>query len=84
MWLGPWPGLSISEPDLVRQVLRNPHVFQKPDQETIKIFIGGLPSLEGQKWANHRKIANPAFHLHKLKVYIFSQIISFVNFCIRD
>lgn len=67
MWLGPWPGLIISEAELVREVLRKPDVFRKPDEETVKIFIGGLPSLEGEKWAKHRKIANPAFHLHKLK-----------------
>lgn len=28
----------------------------------------GVGSHEGEKWARHRRIINPAFHLEKLKV----------------
>ena len=36
-----------------------------------KALIGdGLPGLMGHKWAAHRKIANPAFNMEKVKVKV--------------
>ncbi|ESW05214.1 hypothetical protein PHAVU_011G161500 [Phaseolus vulgaris] len=32
-----------------------------------KFLVCGLVSYEGHKWAQHRKIINPAFNLEKLK-----------------
>jgi cytochrome P450 len=31
-------------------------------------LANGLVNHEGEKWAAHRKIINPAFHIEKLKV----------------
>ncbi|RLN24398.1 cytochrome P450 72A11-like isoform X2 [Panicum miliaceum] len=33
----------------------------------IKLLIGGVAILDGEKWFKHRRIMNPAFHAEKLK-----------------
>ncbi|CAK9151762.1 unnamed protein product [Ilex paraguariensis] len=68
MWLGPTPVINIVEPELVKEVMSNHRVFQKPHTEAAKMITLGLVTYEGEKWAKHRKIINPAFHLEKLKV----------------
>ncbi|KAI3466002.1 hypothetical protein Pfo_022665 [Paulownia fortunei] len=68
LWLGPWPRLNIADPELIKEIISKSDVFQKPFPETGKILTGGgLLFLESEKWAKHRKIANPAFHLERLK-----------------
>ncbi|KAL2900154.1 hypothetical protein RDABS01_025236 [Bienertia sinuspersici] len=43
--------------------------FQKPNTNPLaKMLVKGLVAYEGQKWAKHRKIINPAFHMEKLKM----------------
>ncbi|XP_012850548.1 PREDICTED: cytochrome P450 CYP72A219-like [Erythranthe guttata] len=66
-WFGPWPKLNIVDPELIKEIMSKPDLFQKPFPETGKILAGGLAFLEGEKWAKHRKIVNPAFHVDKLK-----------------
>lgn len=68
-WLGPWAKLNIVDPELIKEILRKPDVFQKPFPDIVKAVSGGLVVHEGEKWAKHRKIINPAFHLHNLKVF---------------
>ncbi|VAH77735.1 unnamed protein product [Triticum turgidum subsp. durum] len=68
-WFGPSPRVTITKPALVREVLSN----KSGDFEKLKLgrlqrmLHNGIGSHEGEKWAKHRRIINPAFHLEKLK-----------------
>ncbi|KAF7036897.1 hypothetical protein CFC21_047415 [Triticum aestivum] len=68
-WFGPSPRVTITKPALVREVLCN----KSGDFEKLKLgrlqrmLHNGIGSHEGEKWAKHRRIINPAFHLEKLK-----------------
>ncbi|GFP79482.1 cytochrome p450 72a15 [Phtheirospermum japonicum] len=68
-WSGTKPSLIIMDPKLIKEVLTNKqgHI-QKPSLNTlILILTKGLTTLQGEEWAAHRRIINPAFHLDKLK-----------------
>ncbi|KAH6775514.1 hypothetical protein C2S52_013075 [Perilla frutescens var. hirtella] len=68
IWFGPSPRLNVTDPALIKEILWRPDVFEKPFPEKGRILMGGgLIFLEGDKWAKHRKIANHAFHVDKLK-----------------
>ncbi|KAL8046731.1 hypothetical protein ABFX02_08G192825 [Erythranthe guttata] len=70
MWFGPWPRLNIADPELIKEILSRPDAFQQPLPETGKILTGGIVFLQDEKWAKHRKIINPAFHIDKLKTMV--------------
>ena len=69
VWAGPMPMVSISKPELIREAFTNMQEFQKAKFNPVmdKLFPG-LVRYEGEKWAKHRKIINPVFHVEKLKV----------------
>ncbi|XP_017240454.1 cytochrome P450 CYP72A219-like [Daucus carota subsp. sativus] len=69
LWLGPIPAVYISHPDLIKDVCNKFYDFQKPKggNPLTKLLVGGLIEAEGDRWAKHRKIINPAFHIEKLK-----------------
>nr|CAB3477694.1 unnamed protein product [Digitaria exilis] len=70
VWEGPTPTVIISDPDLVREVLANKFGHYRKHElpsNFVKMIGNGLVNHEGEKWAVHRKIINPAFHLEKLK-----------------
>ncbi|KAH9302632.1 hypothetical protein KI387_014215 [Taxus chinensis] len=65
-WFGTKPRLYVSHPELVKEILSNKfghyekiHFKQLQNQ--------GLAGLEGENWARHRRILNPAFHMDVLK-----------------
>jgi cytochrome P450 len=71
-WFGWEPRITITDLDLIKQVLTNKdHVFTKSQivVRSIKPVIGkGLVTTDGEEWALHRRIVNPAFHHENLKV----------------
>ncbi|CAL4977188.1 unnamed protein product [Urochloa decumbens] len=76
-WSGPVPRVTIADPALVRQVLSNKlgH-FEKPGFGQLQRLLHyGVSTHQGAKWARHRSIINPAFHLDKLKVTINGRTI---------
>ncbi|WOK91526.1 hypothetical protein Cni_G00217 [Canna indica] len=63
-WLGPVPQVTVMEPELVKEVLFAKYGdFAKPNGNPLaNLFLRGLVAYDGEKWAKHRKILNPAFH----------------------
>ncbi|KAL0328381.1 UNVERIFIED_CONTAM: cytochrome [Sesamum calycinum] len=69
VWFGPAPRLNVADPELIKEILSKPGLFQKPLPDPIgEMIVGGLLFLEDEKWVKHRKIINQAFHMEKLKV----------------
>lgn len=71
-WAGQRPLVQISEPSMVQEILADVKNFHKPKVENplVGLLVKGLVDVNGDQWAKHRKIINPAFHVEKLKVYI--------------
>ncbi|XP_056159294.1 cytochrome P450 CYP72A219-like [Syzygium oleosum] len=67
-WLGPVPVLNIMDSDMLKEIFSRVNDFEKPHPKAIAdILTSGLLNIEGEKWAKHRKIINPAFHYERLK-----------------
>ncbi|XP_074567896.1 cytochrome P450 CYP72A616-like [Curcuma longa] len=68
-WMGPLPRALIVDPDQAREVMANKtgEIGKARATYLVRYFIRGLVGHEGDKWAKHRKIMNPAFHMEKLK-----------------
>lgn len=70
-WIGPVPRVTIMDPELIREVLIKLDEFPKPiSNPLVKFLSTGLVNYEGEQWAKHRKLLNPAFHQEKLKVFL--------------
>ncbi|XXG67737.1 hypothetical protein AAC387_Pa06g1008 [Persea americana] len=70
LWIGTQPRVIISDPELMKVVLTNKlgHIEQtRITNPFIKLLAMGVSTMDGEKWAKHRRIINPAFHLEKLK-----------------
>ncbi|CAL9751010.1 unnamed protein product [Musa acuminata subsp. burmannicoides] len=68
-WTGPVPEVTIADVGLVRQLLLNmSNDFEKPQLNPLgQFFFRGMFIYEGEKWAKHKRIMNPTFHMEKLK-----------------
>ncbi|KAB1670383.1 hypothetical protein ES319_D02G034100v1 [Gossypium barbadense] len=69
-WDGVRPELVISEPELIKEVLKNSEKTFPKRKPTIfinKLLGNGLVTVEGEKWVKQRKLANNVFHGESLK-----------------
>ncbi|XP_051152078.1 cytochrome P450 CYP72A219-like [Andrographis paniculata] len=69
-WFGPRATIFISDPELVKEAMNKMNVFQKltSSNPLANLLAKGLVTYETDKWAKHRKLINPVFHLEKLKL----------------
>nr|AYM55606.1 cytochrome p450 [Croton stellatopilosus] len=72
-WFGTQPRITITDPELAKQILSNKFGFYiKPQtRPSFRKLIGeGLLIAEGAEWVRHRRVLNPAFSMDKLKIMI--------------
>lgn len=70
VWVGPTPRVLIMDPEMVKEIFNKNFIYPKAQPHPLyKLFLGGLPSVEGDTWAKHRRLLNPAFRIEKLKVF---------------
>ncbi|GMH22055.1 hypothetical protein Nepgr_023898 [Nepenthes gracilis] len=72
-WFGSKPMIAIARPDLIKEVLVNVSgAFGRIEfNPSAKMLFGeGLVGLEGDKWDFHRKIANRAFTMERVKCWV--------------
>ncbi|CAN4103181.1 unnamed protein product [Withania somnifera] len=68
IWVGPKPMVLVWDPEIIRDVFNKHALYQKPESTPLtKLLAQGVASYEEDKWAMHRKILNPAFHMEKIK-----------------
>ncbi|PIA26846.1 hypothetical protein AQUCO_08600003v1 [Aquilegia coerulea] len=72
LWFGPTPRLIVMDTDMIKEILSDTSgTFGKTKSNPRgPLLITGLVTYEGDKWAKHRKIINPAFHQDKLKMML--------------
>ncbi|XP_051121319.1 cytochrome P450 CYP72A219-like isoform X2 [Andrographis paniculata] len=76
LWYGSKPTVIVWEPEYVRDIFSKVDAFQKPPTPEVRRMSNGVDSLETDKWAKHRKLVNPAFHVEKLKLMVPSFYLS--------
>ncbi|XP_062160234.1 cytochrome P450 734A1-like isoform X2 [Alnus glutinosa] len=72
-WFGSKPRLAIADPDMIKEALMDTGVsFEKTQIDpSTKLFFGqGLAWVTGEKWAFHRRIANQAFKMERVKAWV--------------
>ncbi|CAN0905259.1 Cytochrome P450 72A15 [Linum grandiflorum] len=70
-WFGPIPRVHIMNPEDIKEVFTKTFEYTKSrGNPLVKMLAAGLASYNGEKWAQHRRIINPAFHQEKLKLMV--------------
>ncbi|KAF5199594.1 Cytochrome p450 [Thalictrum thalictroides] len=71
-WRGPTLRVNIMDPELIKEVFSNKYYQYSKTKVNpyLKLIVTGLVSHDGDTWARHRRIINPAFHLEKLKLML--------------
>ncbi|XP_030552121.2 cytochrome P450 72A397-like [Rhodamnia argentea] len=71
MWIGPTPKVCITNPEQLKNIFSKINDYPKQTSNNlVKLLADGLVTHEGEKWAQHRKIINPAFRMEKLKLML--------------
>ncbi|KAJ0985657.1 hypothetical protein J5N97_004013 [Dioscorea zingiberensis] len=71
LWFGPIARLTVADPDLIREIFvsRSEYFERYEAHPLVRQLEGdGLISLRGEKWAHHRKVITPTFHMDNLKL----------------
>ncbi|KAL8246793.1 hypothetical protein R6Q59_008009 [Mikania micrantha] len=67
-WMGWDPRVTMMDPEMIKDVLTKLNDFRKMRANPLLNYLAaGLVTHEGDQWAKHRKLINPAFHVEKLK-----------------
>ncbi|KAM7267161.1 hypothetical protein ACFE04_009327 [Oxalis oulophora] len=73
VWFGHTARLTISDPDLIREIFCSKSEFYEKNEAhpLVKQLEGdGLLSLKGEKWVRRRKIITPSLHIDNLKLLV--------------
>ncbi|KAK4285801.1 hypothetical protein QN277_002449 [Acacia crassicarpa] len=69
--MGASPRILITDPVLIKDVMNKIYDFPKLDANPVlKFLVTGLITYNGDQWAKHRRIINPAFNVEKLKIML--------------
>ncbi|XAR64113.1 hypothetical protein NMG60_11024328 [Bertholletia excelsa] len=72
-WFGTKPRLAVADPGMIKEVLLNSSgSFERVRHNPLSrlLFGQGLIGLTGEKWAVHRRIANQAFTMERVKGWV--------------
>ncbi|XP_074270527.1 cytochrome P450 72A397-like [Silene latifolia] len=82
-WMGPTPFINLTDPILLTDAFSRMHEFLKLQPNPLVASLAcGLAHYEGDKWDMHRKLLNPAFQMHKLKMTLpafYTSVVEIVN-----